>query len=51
MIRFGFGIALRQGGCAYFTRLAFTGRLQQLEWQALLGIVSVCSQRRTGTAL
>lgn len=47
MIRFGFGIAQRQGRCAYFTLLTFRSRLQELDWRALLGLC----QRKTASML
>lgn len=35
MIKFGFRKAVRQGGCAYFTRLTFWSRLQIFDWHAV----------------
>ena len=46
MIQFGFGIAERQGGCAYFTRLTFRSRLQVFDWHALLGLCLSAAKKK-----
>lgn len=46
MIKFGFGTAVRQGGCEYFTRLTFRSRLQVFDWHALLRLfLSVAKEK------
>lgn len=51
MIRFGFGIAQRQGRCAYFTCLTFRSRLQELEYKRLAGFTKVVPKKNSHHAL
>lgn len=51
MIEFGFGIAVRQGGCAYFTRLTSRRRLQVFDWHDLLGLCLCAAKEKTPTML
>lgn len=46
MIKFGFGIVLRQSGCAYFTRLTLRNRLQVFDWHALPGLCASASKEK-----
>lgn len=51
MIKFGFGIAARRGGCAYFTSSTFRRRLQVFDWHALPSLCLSAAKEKTPSLL